>query len=587
MTTPSAAAGRPTLGHYVLVREIARSNDIVWEGFDPRMNRMVAVKELALTANLTGQARRDRIERFYREARAAGAMNHPNIVTIHDFGEENGRYFIAMEFLEGQTLRDRLSVGGAMGLSEAVAIATALCDALDYAHTRGVVHRDIKPDNVHLLPRGGVKLTDFGIARIQHENQLTVAGQVFGTPSYMSPEQVLGKPIDARTDVFSLGVMLYEMITGRKPFTGDSVPTIINRILNEPTPPLTAGAGALDAVIQRATAKDPAARFASASEMREAILAAEAAHRTGGFHAASVLPSVPPAYPQGPAAATAQYGPQTQLGVAPGVSGGYAPPATESYPPPPVVRDGRAGRVATIVGICAVVLLCFGVLAMGISKAMQAAGIKQRLAAEQRSLAHAQGHYSAGRYEQAAQQALQIRSASKNERVQADATKIEAYSYLALGNAARARDEFPNAEKWYNLARQTLPDDPSVADHLAKFEQAKRYRTGQATSAIPSNPATLPSPGLPSSGIPTPGSTPAVPAPVQPTGPALSANDFSQNNAANGQNAQQLYNEGLRLQSQGDLPGAREKWQSAVAAGPGSPGAQAANEMLTRTAPQF
>ena len=192
---PPPESGQPRLGQYLLVREIARSNDIVWEGRDPRMNRHVAVKELALPHNLAGQARRDRIERFYREARAAGAMNHPNIVTIHEVGEDRGRYFIAMEYLEGGTLRERLSIGGPLPLSEALSITNELCGALQYAHERSVVHRDIKPDNIHILPGGQVKLTDFGIARITTEEQLTVAGQIFGTPSYMAPEQVLGRPV--------------------------------------------------------------------------------------------------------------------------------------------------------------------------------------------------------------------------------------------------------------------------------------------------------------------------------------------------------------------------------------------------------
>ena len=227
-----------TLGRYQIVREIARSNDIVYEARDPIMGRRVALKELAVPANLQGAARRERIERFYREAKAAGSLTHPNIVTIYEVGEENGRHFIAMEYLEGQSLRDVLQVRGTLPVPEALRIAQAIAAALQYAHRHGVIHRDVKPDNVHLLPDGRIKLTDFGIARLMFEASLTADGQVFGTPSYMSPEQVAGKPLDPRSDLFSLGVMLYEMVTGRKPFTGDSVVTITYNIMNlDPTAP--------------------------------------------------------------------------------------------------------------------------------------------------------------------------------------------------------------------------------------------------------------------------------------------------------------------------------------------------------------
>lgn len=305
------------LGRYTLVREIARSNDIVYEAQDPQMNRRVAVKELLLAPDLQGADRVSRIERFYREARAAGQLTHPNIVTVHEVGEDRGRYFIAMEYLEGQTLRERLSVGGPLPLPEAIKLAVALCDALDYAHRSGIVHRDIKPDNVHLVPGGIVKLTDFGIARILSESSLTVAGQVFGTPSYMAPEQIRGQAIDARTDLFALGILLWEMIAGRKPFTGDSVITITHNILSEPTPPVPGATPALEMVLQRATAKDPLHRFPSAAEFREALVAVAgsrtgvfaAANRTGAFVGLSTVP--------GGSNATVHYGSQTQIATAP------------------------------------------------------------------------------------------------------------------------------------------------------------------------------------------------------------------------------------------------------------------------------
>jgi hypothetical protein len=270
------------LGRYAILRELARSNDIVYEGVDSLIGRRVAVKELNLPPSLSDSAREQRITRFYREARAAGAMNHPNIVTIHEVGEEHGRYFIAMEFLDGQTLRKRLAVKGALPEREAAQICVGLLEALEYAHERGVVHRDIKPDNVFVNEGTGgagvgqlrIKLTDFGIARIAHEETITATGQFFGTPSYMSPEQLSGRgSVDARSDLFSLGVMLWEMVMGRKPFTGDSVPHTMFRILNDPTPALMEGASpVLDTVVRKATAKNPAQRYQNAAEMRVALL---------------------------------------------------------------------------------------------------------------------------------------------------------------------------------------------------------------------------------------------------------------------------------------------------------------------------
>lgn len=256
-----------TLGRYSIVREIARSNDVVYEAVDSSINRRVALKELVVAPNLTGAQRRERVERFYREARAAGQLTHPNIVTIYEAGEDHGRHFIAMEYLEGQTLRDVLEIEGKLPPERAIEIVTQICDALAYAHSRGVIHRDIKPDNIQILPGSRIKITDFGIARIMEEPTLTADGQVFGTPSYMSPEQVAGKPLDCRTDLFSLGIVLYELLTGRKPFTGDTVVTITYNIMNQdvaipPTIP-----SYLDRVVRRSLAKDPNLRYQSAADM--------------------------------------------------------------------------------------------------------------------------------------------------------------------------------------------------------------------------------------------------------------------------------------------------------------------------------
>ncbi|MDO8684145.1 MAG: serine/threonine-protein kinase [Armatimonadota bacterium] len=258
-----------TLGRYQIIREIARSNDIIYEAVDPAINRHVALKELSIPPTVTGAQKRERIERFYREAKAAGSLSHPNIVTIYEVGEENGRHFIAMELLEGQDLQDVIRAGGALPVHEAVSITLQVCDALAYAHSKGVIHRDIKPDNIQMLPGGKVKITDFGIARLSYEPSITTDGQVFGTPSYMSPEQVAGKPLDHRTDIYSIGVVLYEMLAGRKPFAGDTVVTITYNIMNmEPTPPPSVPFY-LGEVIRRAMAKDPNQRYTTAADMAE------------------------------------------------------------------------------------------------------------------------------------------------------------------------------------------------------------------------------------------------------------------------------------------------------------------------------
>ncbi len=268
-----AAIQNTVLGKYRILREIARSNDIVYEAIDPKMNRRVAIKELQLPLHLAGTQKRERVERFYREAKAAGTLTHPNIVTIHEIGQENDRHFLVMEYLDGQSLRDILQLQGALPLKETIEIALQLCDALSYAHAHGVVHRDVKPDNVHILPGGIIKLTDFGIARITAEPSITSQGQVFGTPSYMSPEQVASQSVDHRTDLFSLSITLYEMLTGRKPFVGDSVITITYNIMNV-QPPMPQGvAPGLQAILQKGLAKDPTLRYQSAAQIAQDLRA--------------------------------------------------------------------------------------------------------------------------------------------------------------------------------------------------------------------------------------------------------------------------------------------------------------------------
>lgn len=277
-----------TLGKYQIIREIARSNDIVYEAYDPIMNRRVALKELSMPHGSTDQQREERKNRFLREARAAGTLTHPNIVTVFEYGEDQGKQFIAMEFLDGHNLRNEIDTHGFLAPDRAVEIALDVLDALEYAHNHGVIHRDIKPDNIQLLPDGRVKLTDFGIARLTFEPNLTMDGQIFGTPSYMSPEQVVGKDIDARSDLFSVAVVLFEMIAGKKPFTGDSVVSLTYSIMNShPTQP-TQMNWALWQVVEQCLEKSPQLRFANASALCEALKSAIASAKGGVMDGSNV-----------------------------------------------------------------------------------------------------------------------------------------------------------------------------------------------------------------------------------------------------------------------------------------------------------
>jgi serine/threonine-protein kinase len=209
------------------------------------------------------------VRRFQNEARAAGVLNHPNIVTIYDAGEEDGIFYIAMEFIEGTTLHELLAEKHVLPTDEVVQISRQICRGLDYAHSNGIVHRDVKPANIMLMPNGTVKIMDFGIAK--SGGQVTNTGQVLGTPNYMAPEQVKGRPLDGRSDLFSLGVILYEMLTGEKPFVGQNVTTIIYKIVNEtPITPrdldVTVHPG-LSAIVTKALAKAPDDRYQSGAEL--------------------------------------------------------------------------------------------------------------------------------------------------------------------------------------------------------------------------------------------------------------------------------------------------------------------------------
>ena len=259
-----------SLGRYRVVGVLGQgAMGVVYEAIDPQLNRTVAIKTILQAHLLDGDNSSEYLARFNREARAAGRLNHPNIVTLFDFGTQDGMTYMVMEFVRGRELAKAFAQREPFTLSEVVRIMGELLDALAYAHAQGVVHRDVKPANVLIDELGRVKLTDFGVARVA-ESKLdrTMPGTMVGTPSYMSPEQIQGLAVGSRTDIFAAGIVLYQFLTGQRPFAGGGAFAIQRKIVqDEPVLPSVANPSLpkrFDAVVMRALAKSPADRFESA-----------------------------------------------------------------------------------------------------------------------------------------------------------------------------------------------------------------------------------------------------------------------------------------------------------------------------------
>lgn len=262
------------LGKYTIQSVLGQgAMGIVYKGFDPHIERTVALKTIRKDAFSTEEME-PLLARFKREAQAAGRLTHPGIVTVYEYGEDGDNAFIAMEYVRGRELKNFLDKKQRFPFKTIISIVSQLLDALTYSHAQGVVHRDIKPGNILLLGTGQIKIMDFGIARIE-SSTLTQFGDVIGTPSYMSPEQFSGQQVDKRSDLFSTGVILYHLLTGEKPFPGNSMTTIMHRVINT-NAPLVSDLNVqvpsfLDAVMLKALAKKPDQRFQSAEEFKAAL----------------------------------------------------------------------------------------------------------------------------------------------------------------------------------------------------------------------------------------------------------------------------------------------------------------------------
>ncbi|HET9046861.1 MAG TPA: serine/threonine-protein kinase, partial [Casimicrobiaceae bacterium] len=335
------------IGKYEIRRELGRgAMGVVYEAYDTLIKRIVALKTIRAD-QITGDTSENLLARFRREAQAAGRLNHANIVAIYDFGEEGGVSYIAMEYVKGRELKDYFQSNERFTNADIVRIMTQILSALDYAHKQGVVHRDIKPANIFLQDDGTVKVADFGIAHLETSN-MTQLGTAIGTPAYMSPEQIQGLPVDGRSDLFSAGVILYQFLTGERPFGGSSTTTMRKVLEEDPLPPSRFNVqvpSAMDAVVRRALAKRADDRFQSAREFSDALAKAAASAGSGA------------AAPAGAAAASAADATVLNVAELPrtaGVPGGGTPAAVPAYAAASKPSQSSAKAIAVIAGALAI-----------------------------------------------------------------------------------------------------------------------------------------------------------------------------------------------------------------------------------------
>lgn len=344
------------IGRYRVLRTLgAGAMGEVYLAEDPQIGRLVALKTVRVE---DGRAKEleERKLRLLREARAAGRLLHPNIVTLFDAGEDQGLLYLAFEYVAGTDLSLRVNEGPPLSLGEALSILRQAAEALDYAHAQGVVHRDIKPSNLMLTPEGRVKIADFGIARLSDQtSDLTMTGSVVGSPHYLSPEQIRGETLDGRTDIFSLGVMFYEMLCRRRPFDADTLTTLVYQILHKEPEPLDLGRLQLgprvEALLRRMLHKDRAARFATAGDLareiarleRELELQSPPVQGPQGVEALDETYRLGGPEPQPPPAAAAASG---HVGSGPAAGAPLPPPPDPPVPPAPAVSAPAAPAAA-------------------------------------------------------------------------------------------------------------------------------------------------------------------------------------------------------------------------------------------------
>ena len=559
------------LGRYEIVRELGKgAMGIVYLAKDPLIGRLVALKTIRPSAHADDEDTREFQARFVREAQAAGILNHPSIVTVHDIGQDDpsGMSFIAMEYVEGQNLKEMLAQGRPLSFEQAADIIAQVAEGLDFAHAKGIVHRDVKPANIILLDGNRAKITDFGIAKITSGvANLTTTGQFLGTPNYMAPEQIKGTPVDGRSDIFSLGICLYECLTHRKPFGGDSLTSISYKIVHEPFPPLheinpTIPEG-YGVVVSQCLEKDPAKRYQRGKDMANALRAvlrgerparssepmfADATVLTRGDH--DKLPTMEIPFPEADAPGKTKESPQP-LDTNPNPTPAVTRPAVPSSAVAPVKPPKPAGppiwkqRIDPIlfIAISSVLLAALVVLMIVMSARKVSVPVVDKVAeakvAKERSLRNEGNRLlhegrvndAYARYEQLLklaprspailglmQKLSQIRQQDEAGRQQITTAQQKFDAGLALYNQKKFAEAIPLFEESFHLN----PNSDATAQYL-KLAQQEDQRVKSERAARTARTSTQPraTPAVAStSGHPVTTTHPAQPAPQTPAGPA-------------------------------------------------------------------
>jgi serine/threonine protein kinase len=559
------------LGRYEIVRELGKgAMGIVYLAKDPLIGRLVALKTIRPSAHADDEDTREFQARFVREAQAAGILNHPSIVTVHDIGQDepSGMSFIAMEYVEGQNLKEMLAQGRPLSFEQAADIIAQVAEGLDFAHAKGIVHRDVKPANIILLEGNRAKITDFGIAKITSGvANLTTTGQFLGTPNYMAPEQIKGTPVDGRSDIFSLGICLYECLTHRKPFGGDSLTSISYKIVHEPFPPLhdinpTIPEG-FAVVVTQCLEKDPSKRYQRGKDMANALRAvlrgerpvrssepmfADATVLTRGDH--DKLPTMEIPFPEADAPGKTQESPQpVDTNSSPAVTRQPAVPSSAVKPvkppkpagPPiwkqridPILFIAIAGVLLASLVVLMIVMSAKKVSVPAVDKAAEAKVAKERSLREEASRLVSAGRVTDAyaRYEQLlklaphspatiakVQKLSQILQKDEAGRKQIATAKQKFDEGLVLFNEKKFAESIPLFQESFDLN----PDSEDSTKYLKLAQQEDQQVKSERAATRATRTSTQPHPTQTAASVPThPVTTshPVQPAPQTPSAPA-------------------------------------------------------------------